>query len=151
MGGAFAFPAQGDHVTFNDADIQAAEIPGANGISDARSLARLYAACVHPVDGLRLMSPASVGDALVERSSGRPWLGRTDAGSRFGTGFAIASPPGSPLLGPRSFGHGGAGGELAFADETDSIGFAYVNNQMGGIPDDRARLLVEAVRACLDD
>ena len=47
MGGAFAFPADGDHVTFNDADIQAAEIPGANGISDARSLARLYAACVH--------------------------------------------------------------------------------------------------------
>ncbi len=48
MGGAFAFPADGDHVTFNDPDIQAAEVPGANGISDARSLARLYAACVAP-------------------------------------------------------------------------------------------------------
>ena len=34
MGGAFAFPADGDHVTFNDADIQAAEIPGANGIGE---------------------------------------------------------------------------------------------------------------------
>jgi CubicO group peptidase (beta-lactamase class C family) len=150
MGGAFAFPADGDHVTFNDPDIQAAEVPGANGIGDARSLARLYAACVHPVDGLRLMSPASVDDAIVERSSGRPWPGTADLGSRWGTGFAIASPPGSPLLGPRSFGHGGAGGELAFADDTHGIGFAYVNNQMGGIPDDRASRLVEAVRRCLD-
>lgn len=150
MGGAFAFPAHGDHVTFNDVDIQAAEVPGANGISDARSLARLYAACVHPVDGLRLMTPASVEDALVERSSGRPWSGGPDWGSRWGTGFAIASPPGSPLLGPRSFGHGGAGGELGFADDEHGVGFGYINNQMGGIPDDRAHLLVEAVRRCVD-
>jgi CubicO group peptidase (beta-lactamase class C family) len=149
MGGAFAFPADGDHVTFNDADIQAAEVPGANGISDARSLARLYAACVHPVEGLRLMTPGSVQDALVERSSGRPWSGGPDLGSRWGTGFAIASPPGSPLLGPRSFGHGGAGGQLALADDEHAVGFAYVNNQMGGIPDDRASVLLSAVAGCL--
>ena len=55
----------------------------------------------------------------------------------------------SPLLGPRSFGHGGAGGQLAFADADHEVGFAYVNNQMGGVPDERARLLVEAVRGCL--
>jgi CubicO group peptidase (beta-lactamase class C family) len=95
------------------------------------------------------MSPASVEDALVERSSGRPWSGWADAESRWGTGFALASPD-SPLLGPRSFGHGGAGGELAFADDTHDIGFAYVNNQMGGIPDERAARLVEALRGCLD-
>jgi CubicO group peptidase (beta-lactamase class C family) len=150
MGGAFAFPAAGQHVTFNDPDIQAAEIPGANGIADARSLARLYAACVHPIDGLRIMSSAAVDDALVERSSGLPWSGYADPGIRWGTGFSIASPPGSPLLGPRSFGHGGAGGELAFADDAHGVGFAYVNNQMGGIPDDRASRLVEALRRCLD-
>ena len=72
-----------------------------------------------------------------------------DAADRFGTGFALSAPPGSPLLGPTSFGHGGAGGELAFADAELDVGFAYVNDQMGGIPDDRARLLVEAVRDCL--
>jgi CubicO group peptidase (beta-lactamase class C family) len=149
MGGAFAFPADGDHVTFNDADIQAAEVPGANGIGDARSLARLYAACVHPVGGRRLMTEASVEDALMERSSGQQWFFRLDRGERWGTGFAISSPPISPLLGARSFGHGGAGGQLAFADDEHGVGFAYVNNQMGGVPDDRARLLVEAVRRCL--
>ena len=150
MGGAFAFPADGDHVTFNDPDIQAAEVPGANGIGDARSLARLYAACVHRRRRPAPDDTASVDDALVERSSGRPWSGFADPGPRFGTGFLLASPPGSPLLGPRSFGHGGAGGELAFADDTHGIGFAYVNNQMGGIPDERASRLVEAVRSCLD-
>lgn len=149
MGGAFDFPADGDHVTFNDADIQAAEIPGANGIADARSLARLYAACVSPSEGLRLMAPTSVEDALVERSSGRQRFGGPDRGDRWGTGFLLASPPHTPLLGPRSFGHPGAGGELAFADEEHGVGFAYINNQMGGIPDDRARVLVEAVRGCL--
>jgi CubicO group peptidase (beta-lactamase class C family) len=125
-------------------------VPGANGIADARSLARLYAACVHPVDGLRLMTPASVDDALIVRSDGAPTLGGRDGGSRWGTGFSISAPPDAPLLGPRSFGHGGAGGELAFADDSHGIGFAYVNNQMGGIPDDRAGSLVAAVRRCLD-
>ena len=96
------------------------------------------------------MTPASVEDALVERSSGRPWSGGPDGGSRWGTGFAIASPPGSPFLGPRSFGHAGAGGELGFADDEHGVGFGYINNQMGGIPDDRARLLVEALRRCFD-
>ena len=53
LGKAFAFPAANGSVTFNDPRIQASEIPGANGISDAASLARLYAACVTGVDGGR--------------------------------------------------------------------------------------------------
>ena len=48
------------------------ELDGANGVGDARSLARLYAACVSEVDGIRLVTPGSVDDALVERSSGTP-------------------------------------------------------------------------------
>ena len=143
-------PSDGDHVTFNDPDIQAAEVPGANGIGDAPSLARLYAACVSEVDGVRVMTPASVEDALVERSSGAPVFGGADGGDRLGHRVRARVAPASPLLGPRSFGHGGAGGELAFADADHEVGFAYVNNQMGGVPDDRARLLVEAVRGCLD-
>ena len=95
------------------------------------------------------MSPASVEDALVGRSSGRQRFGGPDRGDRWGTGFLISSPPHTPMLGPRSFGHPGAGGELAFADDEHGVGFAYINNQMGGTPDDRARLLVEAVKGCL--
>ena len=43
-------------MTFSDPAVRAAELPGGNGISTARSLARLYGACVAEVDGLRLLT-----------------------------------------------------------------------------------------------
>ena len=52
-----------------------------------------------------------------------------------------------PMLGPTSFGHAGAGGQLAFADREHRVGFAYLGNQMGGYGDARARELTAALRA----
>ncbi len=149
LGGAFAFPADGDYVTFNDAAIQEAEIPGANGIATPRSLARLYAACVTDFGSGSLLSGDSVDDATHVRSMGRQLSGMPDDGSRWGTGFQLSSPPSQPMLGPRSFGHAGAGGQLAFADPDHRVGFAYLSNQMGGYGDKRARELTEALRSCL--
>lgn len=144
--GAYAFPIKDGEVTFNAPDIQRAEVPGANGLGTADSLARMYSACVAEVDGVRLMSPAQVEDALVVRSSGRQVFGPPDRGERWGTGFSLESAP-MALLGPRSFGHGGAGGEMAFADAEHRVGFAYINNRMGGIGDERATLLATALRS----
>jgi CubicO group peptidase (beta-lactamase class C family) len=151
MGGAFGFPLTAGQVTFNDPAIQRAEIPGANGMGTAESFARLYAACVSEIGGRRIMTSAQIDDALVVQSSGQQVVGPPDRGERWGTGFALDSPPAQPLLGPRSFGHGGAGGELAFADDTYGVGFGYINNRMGGIGDARATLLTAAVRSCLRD
>lgn len=151
MGGAFGFPLTDGQVTFNDPAIQRAEIPGANGIGTADSLARLYAACVSDVGGRRVMTSLQIDDALVVQSFGQQVFGPPDRGERWGTGFALDSPPAQPLLGPRSFGHGGAGGELAFGDDTYQVGFGYINNRMGGIGDARATLLTAAVRSCLRD
>jgi CubicO group peptidase (beta-lactamase class C family) len=151
LGKAFAFPSDNGQVTFNDPVIQAAEIPGAGGISSAESLARLYAACVTGVDGGEpLLTPASIEDGLRVRSAGPQLTGQPDDGARWGTGFQIASAPAQPLLGPGSFGHTGAGGQLAFADRDFGASFAYLSNQMGGYGDARARLLVEALRTVLD-
>ncbi|HET7026086.1 MAG TPA: serine hydrolase domain-containing protein [Candidatus Limnocylindrales bacterium] len=149
MGGAFVFPADGDDVTFNDPAIQAAEIPAANGISTAESLARLYAACVSPLAGPPILTPASIDDALLVRSSGPQLSGLPDDGARWGTGFQLASPPTQPMLGRRSFGHAGAGGQLAFGDAEHRAGFAYLSDQMGGYGDARARELSRAVRTVL--
>lgn len=149
MGGAFAFPADGSYVTFNDPAIQAAEIPGANGISTAGSLARLYAACVSEVDGPPLLSAASIDDAIRVRSAGPQLTGMPDDGARWGTGFQLSSPPSQPMLGAASFGHAGAGGQLAFADAEHRVGFAYLSNQMGGYGDARARELTVALRNAL--
>ncbi len=145
LGRAFAFPAENGRVTFNEPAIQAAEIPAANGISTARSLALLYACCVSEAGRPRLLTPASIDDAIVVRSQGRQLTGLPDDGARWGTGFQLASPPSQPMLGGRSFGHAGAGGQLAFADDAFGVGFAYLSNQMGGYGDARARTLTVAL------
>jgi CubicO group peptidase (beta-lactamase class C family) len=149
MGGAFAFPSEAGRVTFNDPAIQAAEIPGANGISTAGSLARLYAACVSEVGGSRLLSAACIDDALQVQAAGVQLTGAPDDGARWGTGFQLSSPPSQPMLGPASFGHTGAGGQLGFADAEHDVGFAYLSNQMGGYGDRRARELTVALRTVL--
>jgi CubicO group peptidase (beta-lactamase class C family) len=150
LGKAFAFPSDNGQVTFNNPIIQAAEIPGAGGISSAASLAKLYAACVTGTDGGQpLLTPASIADGLRVRSAGPQLTGQPDDGARWGTGFQISSAPAQPLLGDGSFGHTGAGGQLAFADVTHGASFGYVSNQMGGYGDKRAYALVEALRTVL--
>lgn len=149
MGGAYAFPAESGYVTFNHPVLQAAQIPGANGIATASSMARLYAACVSDRSGPRLLSRRSVDDALRIQSSGLQLNGMPDDGARWGTGFQLASPPTHPMLGPTSFGHAGAGGQLAFADAEARLGFAWLGNQMGGYGDARARSLTVALRRIL--
>jgi CubicO group peptidase (beta-lactamase class C family) len=149
MCGAFAFPAENGYVTFNDPAIQGAEIPAANGISTAESLARLFAACVSEVDGPSILRRSTIEDAIRPRSSGPQLSGMPDDGSRWGSGFQLASPPTQPMLGPASFGHAGAGGQLGFGDIEHRLGFAYLSNQMGGYGDTRARELTKAVRAAI--
>jgi CubicO group peptidase (beta-lactamase class C family) len=148
MGGAFGFPTQDGVVTFNDPALQAAEIPGANGISTARSLARLYAGCVSEIDSPRLLTVRSIDDAIVVQSQGQQRFGAPDDGARWGTGFQLSSPPYVPMLGARSLGHAGAGGQLAFGDDEYGVGFAYLSNQMGGYGDARARELTSALSRC---
>ncbi len=57
---------------FNSPEVHAAEIPAANGITDARSLARMYAGLVGDgVDGVRLFTDetvANVDDRTVKRT-----------------------------------------------------------------------------------
>jgi CubicO group peptidase (beta-lactamase class C family) len=149
MGGAYAFPADATGVTFNDPRLQAAEIPAANGIASAGALARLYAGCVSEIDGPPLLTAAALADALRVRAEGPQLSGMPDDGARWGTGFQLASPPTQPMLGPGSFGHAGAGGQLAFGDIDARVGFAWLGNQMGGYGDARARAVTAALACSL--
>ena len=136
--------------SYNRPELHRAELPAANGIGTARSLARLYAATIGSVDGTRLLDDAMVKAATVEQSAGADAVLTLD--TRFGSGFFLPSPF-SPLMGPRSFGHAGAGGSLAFADPDAGVGFAYVMNQMqqGLSADPRPAALVSALRGALTD
>ena len=133
---------------WNRPDLLAAQMPSSNGVADARSLARLYAATIGPVDGVRLLQPATVEAACVPHSEGPDRVILVP--SRFGAGFGL--PPFlSAACGARAFGHSGAGGSLAFADPEAGIAFGYAMNEMRFDPhgDPRAAALVESVYGSL--
>ena len=134
-----------DAVTWNDPRVHQTEQPGANAITNARSLARMYAACVSHVDGVRLLSDSTLDDATKEQSAGMDEVLMSP--SRFGTGFMLFSPT-NAYLSPASFGHTGAGGAVGFADRGAKLGFGYVQNQLGGgvAGDPRSAGLIESVR-----
>lgn len=136
-------------VSWNDPDVWRSEIPAANGITNARSLAKLYASTVSEVDGVRLLDDETVKRATEERSNGpdRTLIVPT----RFGAGFFLSSSF-SPLMGRSSFGHAGAGGSLGLADPERKVGFAYVMNKMSANLSDDPRTvgLINALTSALD-
>jgi len=133
---------------WNSRAVHAAEVPAANGIATARSLARLYAACVGEVDGIRLLDRDTVEDATRTQSDGPDQVLMVP--TRFGSGFFLPSSF-SPLFGPTSFGHAGAGGSLAFADAERALGFGYVMNRMQQnlAGDPRTLALIDGIKRSL--
>jgi CubicO group peptidase (beta-lactamase class C family) len=134
---------------YNAPEVHAAEIPAANGITDARSLARMYAGLIGDgVDGVRLFNDDTVTQVSTEQSNGPDAV--LFAPTRFGLGYFLNSSF-APLLSGSSFGHAGAGGSLGFADPDADIGFGYVMNQMqqGLAGDPRTLGLIDAVRKAI--
>lgn len=135
---------------------RAAEVPAGNMHADARSVARMYAATVSDVDGVRLLDAATVERAIEvqtdkTRMHGLPPELNIPADRSFymSLGFWRACPP-MPLVGPRSFGHPGSGGSVGFADPDAEVGFGYVMNLWSfRIGEPRASSLAAAVRSCL--
>jgi CubicO group peptidase (beta-lactamase class C family) len=122
-GGAFADPE-----VWNSRALHAAEVPAANGIGDARSLARMYAACIGSVDGVRLLTDGQLRLATTQLTTG-PNTVLLDMDIQFGLGFMLRSSL-IELGGPRSFGHFGAGGSVGWADPDAELSFGYVMNRM---------------------
>ena len=133
---------------FNERAFHAAEIPAANGITNARSLARMYAACIGEVDGVRLLRPDTLAAATREQSAGEDLVLGYE--TRYATGFQLSFPY-RPMAGEGSFGHYGMGGSVGFAHPGRRVAFAYVMSQMlrsGGV-DPRTKNLVDALLGCL--
>jgi CubicO group peptidase (beta-lactamase class C family) len=149
LGGAFR-----DRDWMNRPQWHAAEVPGGNGITNATSLSRLYAAIIGPVEGGPsgpLLSAAQIEKARTVLTFGRDQV-FLSAGfpleQQIGLGFWRAGPV-TPFGGDGSFGHGGAGGSYGFADPEHGLAVGYVMNQMsvGMLGDPRARGIVQAVYA----
>jgi CubicO group peptidase (beta-lactamase class C family) len=134
---------------FNKPEVHRAMIPGANGIGNARSLARIYAATVGEVDGVRILGEETRSRATMSNTPkgemDQVLISETD----FAMGFMVHCPR-TPFSGPTSFGHDGAGGSSSFADPSRELGFSYVMNTMMTVADSdprRERLIAAAVQS----
>ncbi len=129
---------------FNADDVRAAVIPGAGAVATARALAAMWSATVTETDGVRLLHDDTLEIVTRERTAGAPVFAAPAPWPRWAAGFQLDSEA-RRYLGPSSFGHDGAGGQVAFADLDSRVGFAFVTNWMEA-DDPRATRIVDALR-----
>ena len=135
----------------NRSDVLRAEIPAANGVTNARSLAAMYAALQHPVNGVQLLSSAMRDAAFtVQTPKNEPdtcLIGPTS----FAMGYMAASEF-TPYVGEGSCGHPGFGGSVAFLQPQRQLAFGYVMNKLADnlVGDLRAKTLMDAAARCAD-
>jgi CubicO group peptidase (beta-lactamase class C family) len=124
------------------------EIPAANGVFTARSLARMYAALATPdaFDGPPLLSPATLAEATREQTTGDGVTGSKigrDASvmmnMHWRLGYHLAGTTSGVL--PKAFGHFGFGGSGAWGDPESGLAVAMVLNRVAGTPFGDTRML----------
>lgn len=127
----------------NDPVVIAAGVPGAGAIADASSVAAFYQALLHNPrelwsasvlrdattnirntmpDLLRLGAPANRTIGLIIATDDNPRL------SRPAYGVDLVMHPFGPAVSGATFGHGGGGGQIAFADPTTGLSFCFLSN-----------------------
>ncbi len=148
---ALANPPWMPGLTENTRQWRAAEIPAANGHTNARALARVYEALSQGgvLDGVRLLRPETIEQAITEQSDEHDAI--IGVPMRFAVGFALNNETFRQGPNPRGFGHAGYGGSIGCADPDARVGFGYAMNQIrpeiGSDP--RVISLVDAAYGCL--
>jgi len=122
-----------------------ADLPSANGFSNARAVAEMYSALIDPADGL--VTKEALNQAVEPQFEGTDLI--MQSFSRWGCGFVLNS---GGVFGPNptAFGHSGLGGSLGFADPDSGVVIGYTPNRLGYKPrlDPRALGLIDAVYSC---
>jgi CubicO group peptidase (beta-lactamase class C family) len=127
-----------DLLRHNAPEVRAVGQPGGGAVGRAADLAMYYQALLANPDGLWRPDVLAAGTAevlcdLVDPMTGAPanrTLGLLLAGSGAGAmmrGFASTNSP-------RTFGHMGAGGQVAWADPATGLSFAYLTNGLDRSP-----------------
>ncbi|MGH9030375.1 MAG: serine hydrolase domain-containing protein [Acidimicrobiales bacterium] len=144
--------ALGERWIWDTPKLHAAELPAANGICDARAVARLYGSCVSDVDTgsngmFRVLSPKQLDRALVQQTEG-PDSVLMGLDIQWGLGFMLnrGMIEEAKMGGPRAFGHFGMGGSIGWADPDSELAIGYVMNKMslGTTGDPRGFALAQA-------
>ena len=122
---------------FNTPGVREAGVPGGGGIMTAAELALFYQGVMHNrgKDGQPLWKPETLNEALRPRSGDytdpylRPqgaiarWAWSSRATTAWPTSAASARPTHRA-----AFGHGGAGGQIGWADPASGISLGYCTN-----------------------
>lgn len=113
-------------------DVLAAGIPGGGAVSDAADVARFYQALLSN-DGA-LWDPAVLADAVGHVRNTMPDP-QTGVPANRALSIVVAGADGKAhmrgfghTVSPRAFGHGGAGGQIAFADPETGLSFCWLTH-----------------------
>jgi CubicO group peptidase (beta-lactamase class C family) len=116
----------------NDAENREVGLPGGGGFSTASDVALFYQELLHNSKGIWDDEVLLDGKARVFNNLPDPMFGTKANRAR---GLVIAGDDGQANLrgfgktfSPRTFGHGGAGGQIALADPETGISFSYLTN-----------------------
>jgi CubicO group peptidase (beta-lactamase class C family) len=130
----------------NRPEIRKAQLPAANGIANARSLARMFASTIGKVDGVRCLSFDAMNRARREQWRGVDVVMGVE--NALGLGFLLPTEW-CPFGGPGLFGIAGFGGSRAWVNPDLQIAFAYTPNLCSLAHfDAREAALSRAVVAC---
>jgi CubicO group peptidase (beta-lactamase class C family) len=127
---------------WNNSEFHRAEIPAANGIGTARSIARLYGG----LDGILSAETIRLGRTELSRDAcavtRRPYA--FGVGFELQTGLRTLGPPGD------AFGHTGSGGSSHGAWPGERVGYSYAMTELRvEAEDDRARRVLAALHQAL--
>jgi CubicO group peptidase (beta-lactamase class C family) len=111
----------------NRADVRGANIPS-GGTVTARAVARMYAALLGEVDGVRLISPERLREASAVAMSGIDEI--FGFPTSWGLGYSIGQFMSNAHETQHVFGVGGVGGSHAYADTATGTTFALTKNRL---------------------
>src|SRR5215207_7069802 len=111
----------------NRADVLMADIP-AGGKMSARAMARMYAALLGEVDGVRLIPAERLREITAVAFSGIDQIMGNPV--TWALGYSIGRLGSDPQETPTAFGFGGVGGSFAYADTATGVAFALTKNRL---------------------
>lgn len=125
-------------LNFNRPDVLAAGVPGGGGVTNAATVALFYQALVNggeSADGARILKPETIEFATRVRTEERHADKVFGVPVNRGLSVIIAGDDGQAFMrglgrttSPRAFGHGGAGGQIAWGDPVTGISLGYMTN-----------------------
>jgi CubicO group peptidase (beta-lactamase class C family) len=138
---------------YNSSEFRRGVSPAGGLITNARSLARMYAMLANggELDGAHLMPASRIDKATALQTDAID--GRFKTATRKALGFWLAGPglTAAEGAGPNAFGHAGSGGSAGFADRERNYAFAITKNGLTSTQESQptATLVEQAVEEAL--